>query len=178
MLACKLLSDEEHEAAEAERMKLGKSRGNDAAWLAANQATYGWASFDEIVPPGSMWFSRWYFDPNDPDDQPRRNAALVRIASGVFDPKKEYLSKFYWLSWSTVRPPISVLCPNGREWCVDACSSNGDGWQVTGAAPLIVCNPSIDVTGYHGFLGMNDAPPGHFTPDLAGRGPNGMGLRR
>jgi hypothetical protein len=54
-----------------------------------------------------------------------------------------------------------VLTPNGKEWCVDAKSSNGDGWVVTGDPPKITCYPSIVVPDYHGFL-----REGVFTPNM------------
>ena len=178
MMLCRLLSDAEHSDAEARRLALGKARGLDGSWMQANNAKYGWASLSDVIAPGSMWFSTWYFDPKDPGDKPRRDHALARIANGTFKAKTEYLSRFYWLTWSTKRSPISVLCPNGAEWCIDAVSSNGEGWTVEGDAPLLKVAPSIDVPGYHGFLGNNGAAPGHFTKDLANRGPGGMGLPR
>lgn len=178
MLQCKFLSPSEFDAAKKARLELGRSRGADPAWLAANKAQYGWASLRDVIPPGSMWFSTWYFDPADPDDQRQRQSALADLAANKFVADVHYLSKFYWTTWSEKRPPISVLCPNGAEWCVDAKSSNGFGWTVVGEPPLISCTPSIDVPGYHGFLGINGAAPGFFTPDLAGRGPNKMGLPR
>lgn len=174
MLACRFLTSDEFKAAEEARMALAKKREADPAWMATNKVTYGWASLRDVIAPGSMWFSEWSFDPKDPDDVPRRLKALERIANKTPNPSR--LSRFYWESWSTTRPPISVLCPNGAEWCVDAVASNGEGWQVTGTPPLITCAPSIDVPGYHGFLGINGAPAGHFTKDLARRGPDGMGL--
>ena len=151
-MLCRLLSDAEHSDAEARRLALGKARGLDGSWMQANNAKYGWASLSDVIPPGSMWFSTWYFDPKDPGDKPRRDHALARIANGTFKAKTEYLSRFYWLTWSTKRSPISVLCPNGAEWCIDAVSSNGEGWTVEGDAPLVTCSPSIDCNGYHGWL--------------------------
>ena len=123
-----------------------------------------------------MWFAGWYFDPKNPAHASRRQSALAYIRDNPTG--NYYLSKFYWENWSQKRPPIVVLCPNGAEWCVDAKSSNGMGWTVVGEPPLLSCTPSIDVPGYHGFLGINGAPPGHFTPDIAKRGPGGMGLPR
>ena len=151
-MLCRLLSDAEHSDAEARRLALGKARGLDGSWMQANNAKYGWASLSDVIPPGSMWFSTWYFDPKDPGDKPRRDHALARIANGTFKAKTEYLSRFYWLTWSTKRSPISVLCPNGAEGCIDAVSSNGEGWTVEGDAPLVTCSPSLDCNGYHGWL--------------------------
>jgi hypothetical protein len=161
--ACHLLDDAAHTAAEDARMALGKSRGNDPIWMKANNATYGWASLSEVVKPCAMWFSRWYFDPTDPADKGRRDAALAAIADGTFGKGERnfYLSIHYWRDWSDKRAPINVLCPNGKEWCVDAKASNGDGWRVIGTAPQITASPSIMVPGYHGFL-----KGGVFTPNM------------
>lgn len=157
------MDGEAYRKAQDARMALGRQRDGDAAWKAANGATYGWARLDEVITaPCPMWFSPWMFDPIDPEHRARRDRALAAIADGSFG----YLSRFYWTTWSDKRPPISVLCPNGAEWCVDARSSNGDGWQVSGDPPLLVVTPSIQVPGYHGFLGSNGAPPGHFTGNL------------
>lgn len=118
------------------------------------------ASLSDVIAPGAMWEAPWYFDPAGDDEmQHRRRTAMANIAAG--SPRNFYLSRFYWETWSTTRPPLCVLCPNGREWCVDAKSSNGEGWQVTGSPPLITAAPSIAVPGYHGFL-----QKGVFTPDL------------
>lgn len=73
------------------------------------------------------------------------------------------LSPHYTKDWAGKRKPIQVVCPNGKEWCVDAISSNGDGWVVTGEPPCLTCSPSIGVPGYHGFL-----QGGVFTEDLGG----------
>lgn len=163
MTACHFLDRNAHNAAEAARMALGKSRNDDDAWKAANNATYGWASLSEVVAPCAMWYGYWLFDPENPEHKKRRDSALAAIAAATFGAgeKNYYLSKFYWRDWSHLRPPINVLCPNGTEWCVDAKSSNGDGWKVTGSVPKITARPSILVPGYHGFL--ND---GVFTGDL------------
>lgn len=90
---------------------------------------------------GTMYYCPWIWDPLGED------AGKECIAR-----PKGYLSVHYVRDWSTKRPPIVVICPDGTEWCVDAGSSNGDGWKVTGEAPLITCSPSILVPGYHGFL--------------------------
>lgn len=145
---CHFLDREQHRAVEAARMALAMEREKDQAWLAANSASYGWARLDEVVAPCAMWHVRWIFDPEINGD--RRARVLAQIAAGTFS--NGYLSKFYWQEWSDKRPPICVLCPNGVEWIVDAKSSNGEGWQVTGDVPRITCVPSIDVRGYHGFL--------------------------
>lgn len=165
---CQLITDAQHTAAEEARLALARSREADPAWMAANNATHGWASLREVAPPGTMWFCSWWFDPADPECASRRQRALADIAAAP-GAKHGYLSNRYWLQWSDKRPPINVLCPNGQEWCVDANSNNGDGWTVTGDAPLITCTPSILVPGYHGWL-----KAGEFSDDVEGRGPNGV----
>ena len=123
------------------------------------------ASLHEVVKPCAMWFSDWYFDPKDPADKYQRDKALAEIAAGTFEQpankSRWYLSSHYWKDWSAKRPPISVLCPSGSEWCIDAVSSNGTGWTVTGDVPKITATPSIVVPGYHGFL-----KDGVFTPNM------------
>lgn len=160
---CHFLDDAAHSTAENARMALAKSREKDPAWMRANNAKYGWARLDEVVAPCAMWFVPWYFDPKDPKDASRRETALASITAGTFGTgaRNYYLSRHYWLQWSDKRPPICVLCPNGKEWCVDAKSNNGDGWTVTGDPPLITAAPSILVPGYHGFL-----QNGRFTPNI------------
>lgn len=163
LYTCYFLDDAAHNVAEKARMALAESRGKDQAWLATNSSTYGWARLDEVTAPCAMWFATWYFDPKNPEKGIRREAALQALADGTFGmgEKNFYLSKHYWQMWSDKRPPICVLCPNGREWCVDAKSSNGDGWTVIGDPPTITCSPSILVPGYHGYL-----RDGVFTPNM------------
>lgn len=105
--------------------------------------------------PGMMWLAPWYWDPAKGDENRMRRGGA-------------HLSPHYWRDHAGTRPPIVVCCPNGREWMVDAKSTNGDGWKVTGEPPTITCAPSIAVPGYHGFL-----RDGVFTEDVEGRGPNG-----
>lgn len=56
------------------------------------------------------------------------------------------------------RLPLMVRLPCGVDWCVDVCAWKdgrpyGDGWTVTGTAPLITVSPSINLPGiYHGFI--------------------------
>jgi hypothetical protein len=167
MLECKLLSEQEFREADDARLALAKQRGEDPAWLTTNK--YGWARMDEVIAVGSMWYCRWYYDPHGTDKEIKR-IAMRRMAEGK---SPGYLSRYYWQDWSDKRPPLCVLCPNGREWMIDAKSNNGDGWVVTGEAPALVVHPSIDVPGYHGWLGSNGHPPGWFSNDLNGRGPQG-----
>lgn len=151
---CRLLSREELAKAEDDRLALAKSRGADPDWCKANKADYGWASLGEITGPCVMWLAPWYFNPENRAHKIRRDQALKAIANGSFGSgeRNYYLSRFYWQDWSDKRPPICVLTPNGKEWCVDARSSNGEGWKVTGKPPSITCKPSIQVPGYHGWL--------------------------
>jgi hypothetical protein len=153
-MRCRFLSPDEFRDAEQARQALAKARDGDYDWKVANSATYGWATLSEIAGPCVMWYVPWYFDPNDATHVLRRETALQSIADGTFGKgdKNYYLSKHYWQDWSDKRPPICVTCPNGREWCVDAKSSNGDGWKVTGDVPNITCHPSIVVPEYHGWL--------------------------
>lgn len=148
MTQVRLLTRDEFSTAENDRLALAKSRADNRG-----------ASLSEILAPGSMWEVPWYFDPTNPDARERRRNVLARIEGG--EDHRDYLSRHYWQDWSQIRPPLCVLCPNGREWCIDAKSSNGSGWVVTGTAPLITAHPSIAVPGYHGFL-----RDGVFTPDL------------
>lgn len=163
---CHFLDAKAFREAEDARMALAKAREADPAWLAANNTTYGWASLREVVKPCAMWHATWFYDPAEPDKAIRRSAALAAIANGTFGTgeRSYYLSRFYWQQWSDKRAPICVLCPNGVEWCVDAKSSNGEGWTVTGDPPHLVVSPSIAVTGYHGFLGQQT--PGVFSGNI------------
>jgi len=115
--------------------------------------------------PGSMWFCPWYHDPESPEDI---GFLEGRLKQAEQNGKNSFLSVHYLRDWARKRPPITVMCPNGREWLIDQVSSNGTGWTVTGEAPLITAMPSIVVPGYHGWL-----KDGIFTDDIEGRGPNG-----
>lgn len=147
MTPCRLLTPEEHRAADDARIRLANTRADGKG-----------ASMVEITGPCVMWFCPWYFDPFDDEDAPTRQRCMEAITRGE---KQNFLSRFYWEDWSATRPPISVICPNGKDWCVDQVSTNGEGWKVTGDAPIITCAPSILVPGYHGFL-----QKGIFTPNL------------
>lgn len=137
---CHFLDRAQFRAAEDARMALARQRGQ------------GGASLLEIVPPCPMWHAHWIFDPDDPGQQGCRIRMLEAIADGRFDKTYSSLSRHYWYDWSDKRPPLCVMTPNGVEWCIDAWSSNGIGWKVTGTPPKITCHPSIQVSGYHGFL--------------------------
>lgn len=158
----RLLTRDEFSVLSDARIALAKSRENDSAWMESNKAPYGWANFSEVAGGECiMWECPWYHDPQNPEDAIARENALAQPE------KRWYLSKFYWKDWSDKRPPLCVLTPNGKEWVVDAVSSNGDGWQVSFMGDWregkIICTPSIQVPGYHGFLGSNGARPGFFT---------------
>src|SRR5690348_1402914 len=101
-------------------------------------------------PPGTMWLAWWYHDPTDAEDLSHVDAWLADAEA--HPDGNHFLSVHYLRSWAKIRPPICVMCPTGKEWCVDAKSSNGSGWVVTGEPPLITCSPSIDVGTYHGHL--------------------------
>lgn len=123
-------------------------------------------------PPGSVWECPWYFDPENPEDQERRERNLARPESD-YNPsptRGAFLSLHYWRDWSHIRPPLCVVCPDHGHWIPDQVSSNGTGWTVTGWQPgdvsKLVCTPSIDTGTYHGWLGCNGAPPGHFGAPL------------
>lgn len=68
----------------------------------------------------------------------------------------EYLSEYYQ-QHNKNRQPLFVVLPGPNLFVVDGkCWSNGrkyGGWQVTGIAPSITVNPSINLQGfYHGWL--------------------------
>jgi hypothetical protein len=133
-------------------------------WQVFNQHLYVDAQGGEHTlwerKPGMMWFAPWYYDPTDPGD--------VAELPNRRQKKNSYLGQNYWRDWASIRAPLSVICPGGSEWCVDAESSNNDGvgWLVSGAAPKLSCTPSIVVPGYHGYLGSQGAPPGWFSNPL------------
>jgi len=145
--------------AEKKRTELAQLRDKDDHWKRINRTAYGWARMDEVVAPCAMYFAPWIFDPKNENHAIRRHNTMEAIKAGSLN--SNYLSVHYWKEWSDKRPPIIVLTPNGKEWCVDAKSSNGDGWVVTGEPPKITCHPSIVVPDYHGFL-----REGVFTPNM------------
>lgn len=110
--------------------------------------------------PGMGFYVDWYYDPTGT----RQNAGKY-----VMSKENNFLSSYYWRDWSDKRPPIILICPNGKEWCIDQRANNGEGWVVTGEWPNITCSPSIVVPGYHGFLRN-----GEFTADIEGRGDSGV----
>jgi hypothetical protein len=118
-----------------------------------------------VFTPGMAWYMPYYFDPRGEREKRGEHVMFKQSQKGALG----FLSVHYWRDWSDKRAPICVVCPNGETWEIDRKSSNGDGWVVTGDFPNITCSPSIIVQGYHGFLRN-----GEFTPDLEGRGPNGV----
>jgi hypothetical protein len=87
--------------------------------------------------------------------------SLVRVYS-------KNLSNYYRVH-NSHRRPLFVVLPGNTLFCVDGqCWSNGEcygGWSVTGDAPLITVQPSINLGGvYHGFL-----QHGIISPDCEGR---------
>lgn len=129
-------------------------------------------AFKDFFTPGMAWFNPWYFDPESEEDRRDYADRKSRGFSG-----KTFLSRHYWLDWSDFRAPITVVCPNGEQWCVDQQSSNGNGWAKTGRWDAVnkkmdnlSAMPSILMPGYHGWL-----KDGKFTSDLEGRG-NGNGV--
>lgn len=151
-IKCRMLSPDDFQRYEAERLALAKRRGDDPDWLKAHNSTYGYASLYEVAGHCVMWSMPWYFDPDNPKHKSRRDTALELIAAGKHGRGELFLSIHYWQDWSDKRPPLCVITPSNVSWVVDDKSSNGDGWRVTGAAPLITCMPSISVPGYHGWL--------------------------
>lgn len=101
--------------------------------------------------PGAMWFIESY----GPDGEHR----------GVFLDSMASLE--YKRDWADKRSPICVCLPGGGWWTVDQKPSNGSesGWTVTGDAPNLTAQPSINAEGlYHGWL-----KDGVLSDDLEGR---------
>lgn len=73
-------------------------------------------------------------------------------------PATFHLSPKYERDWRRRRPPLVVSMPDGTNFCVDSRfwrsgQPYGDGWTVTGDAPLITVTPSINIGGgYHGYI--------------------------
>lgn len=145
-LTCLLTGDEFHA-----RDKAARARGL-------------WSCDPHEFPPGSAWLMPWYYDPKLAEDDPRQSERRARGLEGL-----SFLSVAYWRDHSEHRSPITMVCPNGEQWCVDQKANNGPGWTVTGDWPRITARPSIVVPGYHGWL-----TDGVFSTDLDGRSPNGV----
>lgn len=103
--------------------------------------------------PGDMWYVPWF------------------VEDSYIAPT---LSPEYKRDWLGKRPPIAVCLPNGTHWMIDNRFADGNGgwkengWTITGEAPNITANPSINSmspnNGYHGWL-----QNGILTDDLEGR---------
>lgn len=81
---------------------------------------------------------------------------------------KDRLSDLYH-QHNSHRQPLFVVLPKHTLFVIDGkCWKNGEsygGWTVTGEAPNITVNPSIDIGGsYHGFL-----VSGVISEDVEGR---------
>lgn len=132
-----------------------------------------WHEDPRIFTPGTAWPEPWYFDAlGDLEGTDFDDDVYFHYKKPPNDPwnreKSHILSPHYWERCAHKRPPYAVICPNGEIWEIDRWSNNGSGWIVTGEFPLITCQPSIVVPGYHGYL-----TDGKFSADLEGRGPNG-----
>ncbi len=89
----------------------------------------------------------------------------------------EKLSDFY-REHNSHRQPLMVILPGRHVFLIDGkCWSGGEaygGWQVTGDAPNITVQPSINIGGsYHGWL-VN----GVLSDDCEGRQHNELGFRK
>lgn len=110
-----------------------------------------------FMPAGTMHYCPWWHDPQDPDDMARLPERIEKAKANQ-SKGAHHLSVHYWTTWAHLRPPIEVVCPDYRGWCVDQTSSNGTGWTVTGTVPKITANPSIWTStamgegSFHGFL--------------------------
>lgn len=118
-----------------------------------------------VFKPGMAWYMDWYYDPTGERERTGKTVVFKEAHRQAILAGKEstHLSMFYWREWSHIRPPITVMCPDGNQWLVDQTSSNGPGWTVNSIDPLDI-HPSIDFSdrkGYHGFL-----KNGIFDPDI------------
>lgn len=154
MTQCKFFTNDERLAAEQAR--------SDAinAWRAQNFQTEGWPAELEAIartflPPGSMWFEPWYFDPAKPADVERLPALIQERRARPTGPGIHGLSIHYLETWALKRPPICVICPGGGGWEMDMVSSNGTGWTIEGDVPNITANRSI-------WVGQGKGPPREF----------------
>lgn len=57
-----------------------------------------------------MWLTPWYYDPTGAVGAGREKGST-------------FLSPHYWRDWAERRAPLSVIGPDGNEWCVDQRSS-------------------------------------------------------
>jgi hypothetical protein len=90
--------------------------------------------------PGAMWYARWLLA----DDGINLRHDKSTMVSEEY--KRDHVGK---------RAPVIVMLPAGSHWCVDSAATNrpdNGGWTVTGDAPTLTAHPSINATGYHGWL--------------------------
>lgn len=82
------------------------------------------------APPGAMWWADWL--------------------AGDFEGLDHFTRR-------RGQPHLIVKTPGG-DWDVDGESSRGagTGWRRTGEPPQVVAQPSIQMPGYHGWLGGSD----------------------
>lgn len=107
--------------------------------------------------PGDMWFAPYLLD--------REHEEY---------PGPEKLSPRYWALPEPRRLPIVVRLPGPCDFAIDTLAWRhdgerfqhlGDGWTVTGEAPLLTMSPSINIGGaYHGYI-----QNGVVTEDCEGR---------
>ncbi len=85
------------------------------------------------------------------------------------------LSPNYHSQWAGKRAPLVVCLPNNTFFCVDNMATDGgNGWTVTGEAPLITVSPSINIVGsYHGWI-----KNGVISDDCEGRVFDGEGRQK
>lgn len=121
---------------------------------------------------------------DDPGDTPWKE---LRVGDMWFAPylledghwKRGSLSPRYWALPEPRRAPLVVRLPGPCDFVLDTMAWRsepgddgvnrskfyGDGWEVSGAAPLITLTPSINVQGcYHGYI-----QNGVITDDVEGR---------
>ena len=107
---------------------------------------------------GDAWFAPHLLDPG--------RASIM----------SEKLAPNYYRDWAGKRAPIIVALPYrngpgiGSHFCIDGSfwrngEAHGDGWVVTGEAPLLTLSPSVNISGsYHGMI-----QNGVIGPDMEAR---------
>lgn len=113
-----------------------------------NQNLYQREDTGEVIilqdaPPGAMWYCPDYLD---------SYTSGYRDWPELGQPNSGILSVHYFRDHFGKRDPLTVVCPDGKLWVIDAPSSSGMGWATMGDAPNITASPSINTGTYHGFL--------------------------
>ncbi len=90
--------------------------------------------------------------------------SVPRDEQGNASPMSGHMLSEFYLAIQHERDPLMCVLPDGKAWCMDYVAGNGPGWQVTGEAPNLTAQPSIDSGQYHGWL-----KDGVLTDDLEGR---------